>query len=256
MLHFVRRTVGHRASHAPAHTSFFLRVPLLRLFQQLADGLRCSVGSAGLACAELRMTSERLSPQHVERLLGAAPLERLVQAQLLSCHLSHRAQRDLRTAEVTSKSGPLRRSQRALTMWSRRHRTGEKVTGTSVDGAYQWRAKSATSCADGMSKPPTLAEFEWFHCPENRKENGGQQPWLNHKRLGRIRAENHSNGTTLAKVVQAQTLQRWRRRLSCTLGSDALGITRVDGVLHRHTVRSHRLRAAAHVFELARAAHL
>ena len=54
------------------------------------------------------------------------------------------------------------------------------------------------------------------------------------QRLADIRAENHCIGVTPVKVVQAQ------------------GIARVDGALHRCRVRSHRLRAAARVSELAR----
>ena len=84
----------------------------------------------------------------------------------------------------------------------------EKATGMSVHEAFQSRAESATTCADGMSKLSTRTEFEWFHFTWKLKGDGHQRLWL-------------SSNVWPTAMAQKAVLQRY--------GSDAPGIARVDG---------------------------
>ena len=117
------------------------------------------------------------------------------------------------TAEETSESWPLRRSQRATTLWL-------VVTST-----------------------PHWSEGHWH-------VGGRGVAVAREEREARIRDENHSNGLqaqTSAQMAPKAVLHALQRHRS-----DASGIAPVDGALHRRRVRSHRLRAAAHVSEPAR----
>ena len=75
------------------------------------------------------------------------------------------------------------------------------------------------------------------------------------RRLARTRAESQSNGMTHVKVVQAQTLQRWRLRLFCTLCRGAaqtlLALLGRWGIAPPQSVPQHMClsqRASSHMF--------